>query len=66
MVQCMRHPRIARAGGPASMSGVAIVVMVTRFHPTTHGHVGTGSWILGAIVLVVIFGLNWLLRRRRS
>lgn len=48
------------------MSGVAMLAMVTRYHPTTHGPVSTGSWAVGAIVLVIIFGLNWLIRRRRS
>jgi hypothetical protein len=62
----MRHPRFARAGGPASMSGVAMVAMVTRYHPTTHGPASTGSFAVGATVLAIIFGLNWLIRRRRS
>ena len=48
------------------MSGVAMVAIVTRYHPIGHGPGGTGSWALGATVLVVIFGLNWLIRRRRS
>jgi hypothetical protein len=48
------------------MSGVAMVAMVTRYHPPGHGTASTGSWALGATVLVVIFGLNWLIRRRRS